>query len=210
MKLRAAALLLPLVIAFSAQAPADQEAGPTPSLMDKTLELLHLKHAPQPAATPVQTQQEAAPTPNLVDKTLEILHLEQAPHPAAGPLLMNHQIEMKLALAPAPVKLSENRQVTVIVSLFNRSKKFVHLNFPTSQRIEILVRDASGKVVNTWSEDQSFTNDPAAVTVNPGERLEYTASVATREMTAGQPYVIEASFPSYGELKIQQRLVPEK
>ena len=176
MKLRAAVLLIPLLIAFSAEVRADQNPGFASGLMDKTLAILHLKRAPHPSPAP----------------------------------LMHHQIELKLDLSPSPVQLSANREIKVIVSLFNRSKKYVHLDFPTSQRIEILVRDASGKVVNTWSEDQSFTNDPAAVTVNPGERLEYTASVATREMTAGQPYVIEASFPSYGELKIQQRLVPEK
>ena len=101
--------------------------------------------------------------------------------------------------------------VTVTVTVANESsKKYVHLNFPTSQRIEVLVQDSTGKVVNTWSEDQSFTNDPAAVTVNPGERLEYAVSVATREMTAGQPYLIEASFPNYAELKVQQQVVPLK
>jgi hypothetical protein len=64
--------------------------------------------------------------------------------------------------------------------------------------------------VNTWSEDQSFTNDPAAVTVNPGERLEYSVSVATREMSAGQAYTVEASFPNYPEFKIQEKVTPEK
>ena len=181
MKLRAVALLIPLVFALSAhQALADQEAGPTPGLMNRTL-----------------------------DGTLRILHLKHTDHPRP-PIEMHHRVELKLDLAPTPIKLSENREVKVTLSLFNRSKKFVHFDFPTSQRIEILVRDGSGKVVNTWSEDQSFTNDPASVTVNPGERLEYAASVATREMTAGQPYVIEASFPNYADLKVQQRVIPEK
>jgi hypothetical protein len=178
MKLRAAAaLLLPVAFAFSVHASSDSDASPTPSLMDKTLEILHLKHAPQ----------------------------------AAAPANIHHGIELKLDIAPPDIKLSENREVQATISLFNRSKKtFFHLDFPTSQRFEILVRDSSGKVVNTWSEDQSFTDDPAAITVNPGERLEYTASVATREMTAGQPYSIEVSFPNYPDLKIQQQVTPQK
>jgi hypothetical protein len=177
MKLRAAAsLLLPLVFAFSAQASSGPEATPTPSVLDKTLEILHLKHGPK----------------------------------SHNPPLLHHQLELKLDLSPNPVKLSENREVKVTFTVFNRSKKSAHFDFPTSQRIEVLVRDASGKVVNTWSEDQSFTNDPASVTVNPGERLEYIVSVATREMTAGQRYVIDASFPSFPDLKIQQPLTPEK
>jgi hypothetical protein len=182
MKLRAVVvLLLPLAFAISAHASSDAKATPTPGFLDKSW-----------------------------GKTLEILHLRHAAHSQTPPPQIHHQIELKLDLSPSPVQLSANREIKVIVSLFNRSKKYVHLDFPTSQRIEILVRDASGKVVNTWSEDQSFTNDPAAVTVNPGERLEYTASVATREMTADQPYVIEASFPSYPELKIQQQVTPKK
>jgi hypothetical protein len=176
MKLRAVVLLIPLLIAFSADVRADQNPGFVSNLMDKTLSILHLKRAPHPSPAP----------------------------------LMHHQIALKLDLSPTPLKLSENRTVNVTVTLFNRSKKFVHFDFPTSQRIEVLVRDGAGKVVNTWSEDQSFTKDPATITVNPGERLEYTASVATREMTAGQPYVIEASFPNYAELTIQQQVIPAK
>jgi len=36
------------------------------------------------------------------------------------------------------------------------------------------------------------------------------ASVATREMNAGQRYTIEASFPNYPDLKIQQQVIPRK
>jgi hypothetical protein len=177
MKLRAAAfLLLPFVFAFSAHGSSRSEATPTPGLMDKTLEFLHLKHGPK----------------------------------TNNPPLIHHQLELKLDLSPSPVKLSEDREVKVTFTVFNRSKKFAHFDFPTSQRIEVLVRDASGKVVTTWSEDQSFTNDPASVTVNPGERIEYAVSVATREMTAGQRYVIEASFPSFPDIKMQQPLTPEQ
>lgn len=177
MKLRAAAaLLLPLLFPFSLHASSGSEATPTPGIMEKTLELLHLKHSPHPK----------------------------------NPPQMHHQIEIDLGIIPSAIKLSQDREIRVTVSLYNRSKKYVDLNFPTSQRIEILVRDALGKVVNTWSEDQSFTNDPAAMTVNPGERLEYTALVATREMSAGRPYAIEASFPSYPELKVRQQVIPQK
>lgn len=175
MKLRAAALLLSLVFAVSAHASQDAEATPTPGILTKTLEILHLKPAPK----------------------------------SRNPPQMHHQLELKLDLSPSPVKLSEDREIKVDVSLFNRSKKFVHLDFPTSQRIEALVLDSSGKVLNKWSEDQSFTNDPASVTINPGERLEYTVSVATREMTAGKRYLIQASFPSYEELKIEQQVTPQ-
>lgn len=155
------------------------------------------------------SQASSTPTPSLLDQMLHAVHLEHAPKPQDSGEV-HHGLELKIAVAPEAMKLSVDHEVTVTVTLLNRSKKYVHLNFPTSQRIEILVKDSSGKVVNTWSEDQSFTSDPASVTINPGERLEYTASVATREMTAGKPYTIEASFPSYPDLKIQRQVTPEK
>jgi hypothetical protein len=177
MKLRAVAVFfLPLVLACSVQASSDAAGTPASSLMDRTLQILHLKHSPKPANRPQ----------------------------------MHHQFELKLDISPMPLTLGNTREMKVTVSLFNRSKKAAHLDFPTSQRIDVLVRDASGKAVNTWSEDQSFTNDPATVTVNPDERLEYTASVPTRDMSAGKPYVIEVSFPNYAELKIQQPVTPVK
>jgi hypothetical protein len=181
MKLRAVAVpLVSLAFAISARASSDADATPAPSLVTRTLQILHLEHSPR-AANP------------------------------EAPANVHGDVELKLGVNPPDFQLSNTRQVQVTVSLINRSKKnFVHLDFPTSQRIEILVLDSSGKVVNTWSEDQSFTNDPATLTVNPGERLEYNASVATREMTAGLPYIIQVSFPNYPDLKIEQRVIPQK
>jgi hypothetical protein len=191
------------VRAFSDASPTPT---PAPSFLDKTLQALHLKtDDEQKPAKPTPT-----PTPSYVDKALEALHLKHPSQPKDATQGHHHKVEMKLDINPPVIKLSENREIQVSLSLFNYSKTYLDLNFPTSQRIEVLVRDASGKVVNTWSEDQSFTNDPAAVTVNPGERIEYTVSVATREMSPGQPYTIEGSFPSYPDFKIQQQVVPEK
>jgi hypothetical protein len=179
MKFRAlSALLLSLGVAFSAHASPDAGATPTPGLMTKTLQFLHLKHGPRPAN-------------------------------GSNPANVHGNIELKMSIDPAEIQLSTTRQVQVTVGLYNRSKKeFVHLDFPTSQRIEILTLDSTGKVVNTWSEDQSFTSDPATITVNPGERVEYNASVPTREMSAGQPYIIQVMFPNYPDLKIEQRVAP--
>jgi len=185
MKLRAVvALLFPLVYTIPAHASSDAAASPTPNLLGRvtnsTLSVLHLKHSPKPANSA---------------KTAET----------------RNGMELKLTLDPSLITLSNSRQVKVTASLFNpSSKKYVHLNFPTSQRIEVLVRDASGKAVTTWSEDQSFTGDPASVTINPRERVEYTVTVPTREMAPGQPYIIDVSFPSYPDLKIQQQVTPEK
>jgi hypothetical protein len=180
MKLTAvAALVLPLVLVFSARASSsDADSTPKPTLMGETLQFLHLKHSPKPAGGPAEE--------------------------------LHHGLQVQLDVSPQPISLSNNREIQATVSVYNRTKKYVDLNFPTSQRIEILVIDSAGKVVNTWSEDQSFTNDPASITVNPQERLQYVATVATREMSAGQPYTIQASFPSYPDLKVEKKVIPQK
>ena len=113
-------------------------------------------------------------------------------------------------VSPLPVKLSEARRLAVTVSLRNKSGKFIHLEFPTTQRIEVLIRNQADKLVTQWSEDQSFSNEASYITINPDERIEYNVSVATRDMTAGQPYTIEGFFPSFDDLKIKKTIVPEK
>ena len=102
------------------------------------------------------------------------------------------------------------RSLKVTLQLVNKGRKMAQLEFPTSQRIEVLVKNAAGKTVEQWSEDQAFTNDPTVETINPGERLEYSASIATRDLAAGQSYTIEAFFPNYEPLRTSKTLVPEK
>jgi len=99
----------------------------------------------------------------------------------------------------------------VLISLFNQSKKTIRFDFATTQRFEILVKDpATGRQLLQWSEDQAFLAEPAMVSINPGERIEYEATVATRDLSAGKEYQIECFFPKYSELKIQKRIVPQK
>ncbi len=113
-----------------------------------------------------------------------------------------------ILIEPMPLKLSDVRTVKVTLQLANRGKKLSQLDFPTTQRIEVLVKDATGKVIERWSEDQAFQNEPTLVAINPGERLEYTANVATRDLHAGQPFTIEGFFPNYGELRATKTVTP--
>ena len=63
---------------------------------------------------------------------------------------------LTIDLPPEPVKLSEVRQLPVHVILTNRGDRAVELNFPSEQRIEILLHDSSGRVVTRWSENRAF------------------------------------------------------
>ena len=120
-------------------------------------------------------------------------------------------LTMTMELAPLPLALSDTRQLKVTISLLNHSKRYVHLEFPTTQRIEILIHDnARNKLVTQWSEDQAFSNEPAYVTINPGERVEYHATLSTRDLATGHAYTVEAFFPNFDKLRIQRTIVPGK
>ena len=119
-------------------------------------------------------------------------------------------LEISLTLEPASLKLSDTREIKVTVALANKGKKLVQLDFPATQRIEVLVKNKAGKRVVQWSEDQVFTNDPTLVAINPKERLEYSANIPTRDLVAGETYTIEAFFPNFDQLRKTQTITPEK
>ncbi len=113
-----------------------------------------------------------------------------------------------ISIDPTPLKLSDVRTMKVTLQLANKGKKLAQLDFPTTQRIEVLVKDATGKMIERWSEDHSFENEPTLVTINPVERLEYTATVATRELKAGETYTIEGFFPNFDQLRASKQITP--
>lgn len=120
-----------------------------------------------------------------------------------------NDLRLELVFNPPTVKLPDTRRVEVTLQLTNGGKKLVQLEFPTSQRIDVLIKDSGGRVIERWSEDQVINSEPTVVTLNPGERLEYTAAVATRDMTAGQRYVVEGFFPRYPELRVVKSITPQ-
>lgn len=120
------------------------------------------------------------------------------------------RLEMGMNIEPNPAKLAENRQVKVTLTLTNRGSKMVQLDFPTSQRIEVLVKTKDGQRISQWSEDQAFTNEPTMVTINGNERLEYSVNVSTRDLVAGESYSVEAFFPNFDALRKSRPLTIEK
>ncbi len=127
---------------------------------------------------------------------------DAAPPPALQNLTMTMKVE------PAQIRLPDTRAIEVTVSLVNTGKTGVHLEFPTSLRVDVLVKDARGKMLSRWSDDQPIEKEPGMLLINPRERLEYSAKISTREMTAGQPFEIEAFYPSYEKLRVVKAVTP--
>ncbi len=162
--------------------------------------------------TPVRAEEPAAPAAKEKGGPVNWLR-QHLPMPKFGGKKKAdstwNDLRLALVFNPPTVKLPDTRRIEVTMQLTNAGKKLVQLEFPTSQRIEVLVKNQAGRELERWSEDQVINNEPTVVTLNPGERLEYTAAIATREMVTGQRYAVEGFFPRYPELRVIKAITPQ-
>lgn len=113
-----------------------------------------------------------------------------------------------LGVEPAEFSLSERRELDTTYSVRNNTKKLMRLDFNTTQRIDILTSDASGKVIEKWSEDRAFQLQEGIVIINPRERIEYSEKVATREMKPSEAYTIKADVVGYPDYTATTTVTP--
>lgn len=119
-------------------------------------------------------------------------------------------LAVSMRLEPAQVRLPETHAIEVTITVVNKGKHAVQLEFPSSARIEVIVKAEGGKIVARWSDDQRVEKEPGILLINPGERLEYSAKISTREMSTGRTFEIEAYFPSYEKLRASRTVTPER
>lgn len=93
--------------------------------------------------------------------------------------------------------------------VINKAAQSLQFNFPTSQHIEVLVKTEDGKIIQRWSDDQRIERESSFVVINPNERLEYSATVSTRNMVAGKTYILEATVPGYDAIFARKVVVPQ-
>jgi hypothetical protein len=170
-------LTLPVLIVFVAGAMFGQDVTPTPAAPRKRGWLSRILHPFSPNIVP-----------QYKDPRLRGLSLD-------------------LQISPQTVKLSEVRQLAVKVTLSNLSKRPVTLDFPTTQRIEIYLTNSSGDVLTKWSDNHAIEKKPAAILINPSERIEYNETISTRELTPNKVFVAEVFFPQFVELRIRQKFL---
>ena len=147
---------------------------------------------------------------SFVKRILKPLDFFQRDPSSDAPAMKFKNLALTMILDPTPLKLSENRQLKITLQLVNKGKRLIQLDFPTTQHIEVLMKSSAGKTIEKWSDDQSFYDEPTIVVLNPGERLEYSVSLATREMLPGEQYEVEAFFPNYGQLRTSKSVRGDK
>jgi hypothetical protein len=116
-------------------------------------------------------------------------------------------LTLTLGLSPQPVKLSEVRLLEVKLTLTNRSKRTIDLEFPTEQRIEIYLLSSTERVLTKWSDNHAFEEKPGTILINPQEHIEYNERIATRDLSPNTVFIAEVFFPRYPELHIRQKFL---
>ncbi len=146
--------------------------------------------------------------PGVVSRTLNLMRGSPDRIETAGRKGAN-RLHMEVQTTPQPLKLSKTRRLSVQVRISNPTKKTLSLQFPTTQRLEITLQTADGRVIERWSEDRAFSNMIGHLAVNPGERVEFNESLSVREARAGSELMVEASVPGYPDLVSKVSVTPE-
>jgi hypothetical protein len=116
-------------------------------------------------------------------------------------------LALDMQIMPQTVKLSEVRQLEIKLTVTNRSKRPVTLEFPTNQRVEIYLRNSAGDILTKWSDNHAVTEKSATVLINPQEHVEYSETIATRDLTPNKVFIAEVFFAKYPELRIRQKFL---
>jgi hypothetical protein len=108
----------------------------------------------------------------------------------------NLKLEVSLKLESHQVSLSKDREVRGVIRITNRGRRTQVLQFPSSLRVEAVMREgsgSSGSIVARANEDRGVREEEGALTVNPGERLEFELNLPTRALSPGRVYQLEAA-----------------
>lgn len=123
--------------------------------------------------------------------------------------------DTKLEVSPNPLSLKgaqalgPNPSIKITFSVHNHAKKTYTLSFPTTQRWDFRIMNASGGVVYTYTDDHEFLQTVGTSMVNNDDKLVYPESVDFDDMTLPLTpgvYTVQALLANYPEIKAQTQL----
>jgi hypothetical protein len=214
MKRRFAMLVFALAVAAGAPAFAqeglfDSTPGPTSSPEPKSTPAETVARETLPSATSTPTAVLSQPSQPKRGWASRLLHPFSSGKPRepdyTNPKLRGLVIDLELT--PQTVKLSEVRQLNVHVTLTNKSKHAVTLDFPNDQRIDIHLMNPAEVVLTRWSDNHAIKEKPGTLLINPQEHVEYKETIATRDLSPDKVYTVEVFFPKYPELRVRQKFL---
>jgi hypothetical protein len=117
------------------------------------------------------------------------------------------KVNVQVQVEPAQVVLEKDRKLNIKLVASNLGKRAEIMDFPSSQRVDAVLRDEDGAIVGRASEDLEFSDEPGVLTLNPSERIEYTMSISTRGLAAGKTYKLEAALTNQNGLSASSAIL---
>ena len=124
--------------------------------------------------------------------------------------------DTKLVISPNPLSLASARAaapdpvIKITFTVHDHGKKTYVLSFPTAQRWDFRIKDASGKPVYVYSDNCDFEQKVGISMVNHDDSLTYSELVQSSDLdqpfTPGT-YTVEAVLANYPEMKATATLV---
>jgi hypothetical protein len=210
MKLLAAAMVLMTLAGVRAQTPADPFAERPPDETSPFFALAGLDELERLQQRKISMPQKGYPRMPAPDATLEakLRGFYSGLVSSFQNRSENGQETATLSVTPLDPSLSETRELDVTYTIRNTGRRMTRIEFPTSQRLEILTRNTAGAVVERWSDDRAFQPLEGIEVINPKERLEFQEKVPTRDMRPGAAYTVEASLATEPNFGISQTILP--
>lgn len=115
----------------------------------------------------------------------------------------------KLDVEPSEFSLQDRRELAATYTIKNNTKTMTRLEYPTSQRMDMITYAPDGTVLDRWSDDRAFQPEEGIVIINPKERIEYQEKIPTRDMKAGESYRVEAVSTSQEKFAAEKSVTPE-
>ena len=118
-------------------------------------------------------------------------------------------------VSPNPLSLkalkaiAPNPSIKITFSVHNHAKKTYTLSFPTAQRWDFRILDATGKAIYVYSDNCEFEQTVGASMVNNDDKLVYTETVDFDDLS--QPlapgiYTVQTVLANYPDIHSQTQL----
>jgi len=148
---------------------------------------------------PPAPDQIREPKPGLVTRSLNLLRGSPDRIQYAGMPKLKY-LAVGVSASPDPVRVSAGKFDVTFGIRNNAKKQSVNLAFDSTQRIEVVLLNDSGTVIQTLSTGRSFSRESGYLVINPKEEASYTVTLPTKNLSPGRTYSIESYFVGYDKL----------
>ena len=123
--------------------------------------------------------------------------------------------DTNVTVSPNPLSIkalkaiAPNPSIKITFSVHNHAKKTYTLSFPTAQRWDFRILDATGKAIYVYSDNCEFEQTVGASMVNNDDKLVYTETVDFDDLSqplAPGTYTVQTVLANYPDIHSQTQL----